>query len=65
VRGQNSRYIGYWKPYATGHEELDRDVCVQEEVRGAAQTLIASVSSFPSGADNIRSDIFARSIIAA
>lgn len=37
------RYIGYWKPYATSHEELDRDLCVQEEVRNAARTLLRAV----------------------
>lgn len=33
------RYIGYWKPYATSHEELDRDEAIQEEVRNAARIL--------------------------
>lgn len=33
------RYIGYWKPYATSHEELDRDQAIQDEVRNAARTL--------------------------
>ncbi|MFW2830779.1 flavodoxin family protein [Sphingomonas sp. ID0503] len=33
------RYIGYWKPYATSHDELDRDRDIQEEVRNAARTL--------------------------
>ena len=33
------RYIGYWKPYATSHDELDRDTAIQEEVRNAARTL--------------------------
>lgn len=37
------RYIGYWKPYATSHEELDRDEPVQEEVRNAARTLADAV----------------------
>ena len=31
-----SRCIGYWKPYATSHEELDRDQNLQEEVKIAA-----------------------------
>ncbi len=34
------RYIGYWEPYATSHEALDRDQAVQEEVRNAARTLL-------------------------
>jgi len=37
------RYIGYWKPYATSHEELDADEAMQEEVRNAARTLLAAV----------------------
>jgi multimeric flavodoxin WrbA len=31
------RYIGYYEPYATSHEALDRDVAVQEEVRNVAR----------------------------
>lgn len=37
------RYIGYWKPYATNHEELDKDEAVQGEVRNAALTLMEAV----------------------
>lgn len=37
------RYIGYWKPYATNHEELDADPAIQEEVRNAARTLVEAV----------------------
>jgi len=37
------RYIGYWKPYAIGHQELDADQAVQEEVRNAARTLLEGV----------------------
>ena len=37
------RYIGYWKPYATSHQELDEDVDIQEEVRNAARTLAEAV----------------------
>jgi multimeric flavodoxin WrbA len=33
------RYIGYWKPYATSHEELDRETALQKEVQLAAATL--------------------------
>ena len=35
------RYIGYWKPYATSHDELDQDAAIQEEVRNAARALLA------------------------
>jgi multimeric flavodoxin WrbA len=37
------RYIGYWKPYATSHDELDADHAVQEEVKNAARTLLDGV----------------------
>jgi hypothetical protein len=37
------RYIGYWKPYATSHAELDADTAVQEEVGNAARTLLEAV----------------------
>lgn len=37
------RYIGYWKPYATSHHELDADENVQEEVRNAARALLEGV----------------------
>ena len=37
------RYIGYWEPYATSHEALDRDAAIQEEVRNAARALLEAV----------------------
>jgi multimeric flavodoxin WrbA len=43
------RYIGYWKPYATSHAELDADVAVQNEVRFAARTLIEAVNAKRAG----------------
>jgi multimeric flavodoxin WrbA len=43
------RYIGYWQPYATSHEELDRDKAIQEEVRNAARTLLRAVQEQRSG----------------
>lgn len=39
VNAELDRYIGYWKPYATGHDELDADLAMQGEVRNAALTL--------------------------
>jgi len=53
------RYIGYWKPYATSHEELDRDTAMQEEVRNAARTLVEAVMNrragrFPIAGENNR-----------
>ncbi len=37
VQARLDRYIGYYKPYATSHEELDRDLEVQEEVQCGAR----------------------------
>ena len=37
------RYIGYYEPYATSHEALDRDDAVQEESRNAARALVEAV----------------------
>lgn len=34
------RYIGYYRPYATSHAELDEDWAVQEEVRNVARAVI-------------------------
>jgi multimeric flavodoxin WrbA len=38
------RFIGYYEPYATSHEALDRDDAVQGEVRNAALALLAEVA---------------------
>ena len=46
---QLARYIGYWKPYATSHNELDADEAIQAEVRNAARTLVEAVSAKRSG----------------
>jgi len=43
ARAELDRYVGYWKPYATSHDELDQDEAFQEEVRNAARTLLAAV----------------------
>ncbi|MCB8820456.1 flavodoxin family protein [Microvirga rosea] len=43
------RYIGYWQPYATSHEELDRDLAVQEEMRNTARALLEAVTAKRSG----------------
>jgi multimeric flavodoxin WrbA len=43
-RGGIDRYIGYYEPYATSHQALDRDTAVQQEVRNAAKAVIESVA---------------------
>ena len=47
------RYIGYWKPYATSHQELDQDKAMQEEVRNAARTLAEAVMERRAGRHTI------------
>ena len=42
-------YIGYYKPYATGHEELDADPAVFAEVRNAALSVANLVKDMRSG----------------
>ena len=49
VPAELDRYIGYWEPYATSHEALDRDEKVQEEVRNAARTLLEAVQARRAG----------------
>ncbi len=43
------RYIGYYKPYATSHDELDRDKEVQEEVRNVARAVAKAVGELRAG----------------
>ncbi len=33
------RFIGYYKPYATSHDELDKDEAVQQETRNVARAV--------------------------
>jgi multimeric flavodoxin WrbA len=43
------RYIGYYEPYATAHEALDKDAAIQEEVRNAARGLVEQVRLIRAG----------------
>ena len=43
------RFIGYYRPYATSHEELDGDTAVQEEVRNVARAVAAAVGELRAG----------------
>jgi multimeric flavodoxin WrbA len=45
VNAELDRYIGYWKPYATSHQELDFDTAIQAEVRNAARTLVEAAKA--------------------
>ena len=43
------RYIGYYEPYATSHDALDRDEAVQEEVRNTARALVCAIGEVRAG----------------
>jgi multimeric flavodoxin WrbA len=43
------RYIGYYEPYATSHEALDRDEALIEEVQNAARSLTEAVHQLRGG----------------
>ncbi|MGH9310008.1 MAG: flavodoxin family protein, partial [Vicinamibacterales bacterium] len=48
-QGGIDRYIGYYEPYATSHDALDRDDAVQQEVRSAAKALVEAVQLLRAG----------------
>jgi multimeric flavodoxin WrbA len=48
-KAELDRYIGYWKPYATSHNELDHDRALQQEVANAAATLVEAVQAMRAG----------------
>jgi multimeric flavodoxin WrbA len=43
------RYIGYYEPYSTSHESLDKDEAIMNETRNAARTLLAAVTEMRQG----------------
>jgi multimeric flavodoxin WrbA len=43
------RYVGFYTPYATSHEDLDADLSFQEEVRNAARSLVEMVRQIREG----------------
>jgi multimeric flavodoxin WrbA len=43
------RYVGYYEPYATSHEALDRDLAVQEEARNVARVVVEAVRQMREG----------------
>jgi hypothetical protein len=46
---QLGAYIGYLRPYATSHDDLDVDTAFQEEVRNAARSLVVAVRKLRRG----------------
>lgn len=47
--GQLDRFVGYYEPYATSHETLDRDTAFQEEVRNVARAVALTVRDLRTG----------------
>jgi multimeric flavodoxin WrbA len=48
-QSQLDRYIGYFKPYATSHEDLDADQPVFKEVRNIAKAVLNAATQIRSG----------------
>lgn len=48
-KSQVDRYIGYYEPYATSHDALDRDEAIFEETRNAVRSLAQRVQQLRSG----------------
>jgi multimeric flavodoxin WrbA len=46
---QIDRYVGYLAPYATSHDDLDKDTALQDDVRNATQALVQAVKDRRSG----------------
>lgn len=44
-----NRYIGYFEPYASSHDALDKDLAVQEEARNVGRAVAHAVKSLRSG----------------
>jgi multimeric flavodoxin WrbA len=49
VPARLDRYIGYYEPYATSHDTLDRDLPVQEEARNVARAVAKAVVELRAG----------------
>ncbi len=43
------RYVGYYEPYATGHDALDADKALQDEVRNVARAVANAVGELRAG----------------
>jgi multimeric flavodoxin WrbA len=51
-KAELDRYIGYWKPYATSHTELDADLAFHQEIRNAALALCQAIQANRAGRFN-------------
>lgn len=48
-QAQLDRYIGYYRPYATSHDDLDRDRPLMEEVRNVARAVANATAQLRAG----------------
>jgi multimeric flavodoxin WrbA len=48
-QSQIDRYIGYFKPYATSHEDLDKDKPIFKEVRNIAKAVVIAANRIRAG----------------
>ena len=48
-RARLDRFIGYYEPYATSHDTLDRDVAVQEEARQVGRAVAQTTAAMRAG----------------
>ena len=49
MQARMDRYIGYYAPYATSHDALDKDEAVQEEARNVARAVAKAVAELRAG----------------
>jgi len=49
ARARLDRFIGYYEPYATSHEALDRDTALMEELRNVARAVVNAVGEARAG----------------
>jgi hypothetical protein len=49
MNAELDRYIGYWEPYATSHDALDKEDGIHGEVRNAARTLMEAAHANHAG----------------
>jgi hypothetical protein len=49
MQARLERYVGYYEPYATSHETLDRSEAQHEEARNVARLVAHSVGELRAG----------------
>jgi hypothetical protein len=49
AQGGIDRYVGYYEPYATSHDALDRDLAVRQDVRNVAKAVVEGVRLMRAG----------------